>query len=148
MPLLPTYFLLSRLQPPSPLHVLLTIFLTFIVFYATLVISIVLYRVSPFHPLAKFPGPRLAKISQLWAAVVTSGGKRHKRFKKLHDQYGPYVRVGASQLGAWNMVIYTHYSPRRSQRIILCGYEGNTSYSRTERPSKGSKYVAFVQMNS
>jgi hypothetical protein len=34
-------------------------------FHATLVGSIVTYRLSPFHPLAAYPGPTINKVSQL-----------------------------------------------------------------------------------
>ena len=43
---------------------------TFAIFHTTLISSIVLYRLSPFHPLAKYPGPALAKISKLWFVSV------------------------------------------------------------------------------
>lgn len=43
---------------------------TFAIFHTTLISSIVLYRLSPFHPLAKYPGPVLAKISKLWFVSV------------------------------------------------------------------------------
>lgn len=56
--------------------------------------SIVVYRLSPFHPLAKYPGPIACKISQLWAVLIYSRGKAHHYRKLLHDQYGPIVRIG------------------------------------------------------
>jgi len=43
---------------------------TFAIFHTTLISSIVLYRLSPFHPLAKYPGPALAKISKLWFVSI------------------------------------------------------------------------------
>ena len=67
---------------------------TFGLFYFTLGLSIVLYRLSPLHPLAKYPGPAILKITKFAVLVPTFRGKQHIFFKKLHEQYGPCVRVG------------------------------------------------------
>ena len=42
------------------------LFRTYTIFHTTLISSVVLYRLSPFHPLARYPGPALAKVSKLW----------------------------------------------------------------------------------
>ena len=68
--------------------------LAFSVYYATLISSIVIYRLSPWHPLASYPGPVVARISKLWGAIYLAEGKNHHKLKSLHDKYGPYVRVG------------------------------------------------------
>ena len=70
------------------------ILVTFGLFYVTIGLSIVLYRLSPLHPLAKYPGPVILKITKLAATVQAFRGKQHIFFKQLHDQYGPCVRVG------------------------------------------------------
>lgn len=64
------------------------------IYYAVLVLSIVLYRISPFHPLAKYPGPLMGKISKFWGLWIMANGKQHVYIKKLHEKYGMYVRVG------------------------------------------------------
>ena len=86
---------------------------TYATFYTSLASSIVIYRLSPFHPLARYPGPVLAKISKLWF-VSTRGcmpecsvltirlskaylgwqGKQHVHYRNLHKKYGDVVRVG------------------------------------------------------
>ena len=43
---------------------------TYAIFHTTLISSVVLYRLSPFHPLARYPGPLSAKISKLWFVSV------------------------------------------------------------------------------
>lgn len=68
--------------------------LSFGVFFSTLITSIISYRVSPFHPLAKYPGPLLAKITKIQGMRMMATGKNHLYYKELHAQYGPYVRVG------------------------------------------------------
>jgi hypothetical protein len=60
--------------------------------------SIVFYRLSPFHPLSGIPGPKYLRISKIINAWVYSGGEQHKVFLKLHQKYGPIVRVGPSEV--------------------------------------------------
>lgn len=64
------------------------------IFVLTLLSSIFTYRVSPFHPLAQYPGPLLCKASKLWTAYIAYRGKLHHYHRMLHVQYGPIVRVG------------------------------------------------------
>ncbi|KAF8140210.1 high nitrogen upregulated cytochrome P450 monooxygenase 2 [Boletus edulis] len=94
VPLLPTWVLINHCALSFPMA-----FLTaYVLFFATLFTSIVAYRLSSFHPLAKYPGPIMCKISQLWAVLVYSRGKGHHYRKVLHDQYGPIVRIGPNEL--------------------------------------------------
>lgn len=89
VPLLPTWVLINHAFS------FLTAFLAaYGLFSATLFTSIVVYRLSSFHPLAKYPGPTICKISQLWAVRVNSCGKGQHYRKLLHDKYGPIVRIG------------------------------------------------------
>ncbi|KAG6864470.1 hypothetical protein C0991_009304 [Blastosporella zonata] len=67
---------------------------TFPTFWAALSASIILYRLSPWHPLAKYPGPLLCRVSKFWLAFLALGGKQHTYYLSLHEQYGDVVRVG------------------------------------------------------
>ena len=49
------------------------LFRTYAIFYTTLISSVVFYRLSPFHPLARYPGPVLAKVSKLWFVSIRGG---------------------------------------------------------------------------
>ena len=88
---------------------------TYVIFYTTLVLSVIFYRLSPFHPLARYPGPLRAKISKLWFVSIREGvhrwprliihqskarlgwqGKQHVHYRNLHKKYGDVVRVGMS----------------------------------------------------
>ncbi|KAJ8131179.1 hypothetical protein O1611_g2446 [Lasiodiplodia mahajangana] len=65
-----------------------------------------------FHPLRKFPGPLLQRASSLPWALQHSRGVQAHRTQKLHDQYGPVVRIGPNHLSftdtsAWKD-IYGH----------------------------------------
>ncbi|KDR74014.1 hypothetical protein GALMADRAFT_250743 [Galerina marginata CBS 339.88] len=70
----------------------------YVIFYTALLLSIVTYRISPFHPLAQHPGPILCKVSKLWLTYVAYRGKLHEYHKYLHDTYGQIVRVGPNEL--------------------------------------------------
>lgn len=72
--------------------------LTFALFHATLLTSIALYRLSPFHPYAQFPGPIPAKLSMFWVGSIATGGKKYEYISQLHEQYGDYVRVGPNEV--------------------------------------------------
>lgn len=92
---------LSMLLVPQ-LGTIKSIVATFLSYFAVLVLSIVSYRVSPFHPLAQYPGPLLAKITKWWHAYHIYQGKQHLYIQQLHDQYGDVVRIGACRLeSAW-----------------------------------------------
>jgi cytochrome P450 len=51
-----------------------------------------------FSPLRKFPGPKLWAISYIPYARSYTSGHGHKDILKLHQKYGPIVRVGPKHL--------------------------------------------------
>ncbi|CAK4031919.1 Cytochrome P450 [Lecanosticta acicola] len=83
-----------------------------------LALSLIGYMVSRiiydlfFHPLSKFPGPKLNAISELPGIIALLKGRLALENKKLHDRYGSVVRVSPNEL-AFNSVqawedIYGH----------------------------------------
>lgn len=70
----------------------------YIVFLSTLLASIAIYRLSPLHPLASYPGPVLCRVSKMWTAYIAYNGKLQHYYKTLHDTYGPIVRVGPNEI--------------------------------------------------
>lgn len=60
-------------------------------------IGLVVYRVF-FHPLAKYPGPFLAKITDIHQLYHGYKGDRHLEFWRLHQTYGKIVRFGPNSL--------------------------------------------------
>ncbi|KAF7130969.1 hypothetical protein CNMCM5793_003904 [Aspergillus hiratsukae] len=66
-----------------------------LVYLAGLYISLLVYRLL-LHPLHSFPGPVLARISSLWS--ISPKHKTHLTLQALHNQYGPIVRTGPSDL--------------------------------------------------
>ena len=55
---------------------------------------IALYNISPLHPLAHFPVPKIAAASYLYEAYWDwwRVGRYGRVIKQMHDQYGPIVR--------------------------------------------------------
>lgn len=53
-----------------------------------------LYNVSPFHPLAKIPGPKLAAATYLpeFYHDVVLGGRYTHAIKRMHEEYGRRAR--------------------------------------------------------
>jgi len=69
-------------------------FLSYLVYSVTLATSVVAYRISSLHPLSKHPGPLMCKMTKLWSVWVALKGDTHLYHKRLHDKYGPTVRIG------------------------------------------------------
>ncbi|KAI5465273.1 cytochrome P450 [Mariannaea sp. PMI_226] len=49
-------------------------------------------------PLRHFPGPGLAGWTNLWRLFLVRTGDYHVKVKKLHEKYGPVVRIGPNTL--------------------------------------------------
>jgi cytochrome P450 len=58
---------------------------------------IIIYRLY-FHPLARFPGPKINAISSLPGMVWTLQGRLPMETKKLHDKYGSIIRLSPNEL--------------------------------------------------
>lgn len=59
--------------------------------------SLLCYRLI-WRPLRGFPGPIAARISSLWYSTQVTNFDAHKQALKLYNKYGPFVRVGSSDL--------------------------------------------------
>ncbi|OJD29667.1 cytochrome p450 family protein [Diplodia corticola] len=51
-----------------------------------------------FSPLAKYPGPFWASVTDLWLVWLHFQPDHHHRLVKLHNQYGPVVRLKPNKL--------------------------------------------------
>ncbi|KAK4183148.1 Pisatin demethylase [Podospora australis] len=51
-----------------------------------------------FSPLRKYPGPFLARYTNLWRLGLTISGRYHWVIEDLHKKYGPVVRIGPNLL--------------------------------------------------
>ncbi|THH32413.1 hypothetical protein EUX98_g1775 [Antrodiella citrinella] len=123
-PVIATLLLLSHVSTLASLGI------AFGVYHATLLSSIAFYRVSPFHPLARYPGPVLLKLSSLWVYEMGISGKRHLVIQKMHEQYNSEViRIGPNELSFRNassisQIMGTQGLPKGP------AYDGRTSYSK------------------
>ncbi|KAJ5961039.1 Cytochrome P450 E-class group I [Penicillium vulpinum] len=72
----------------------------------SLVIGVVLIGyisyMSYFHPLLRYPGPKIASLTNLWKAYYVYKLVLHERLVELHQQYGPVVRIGPNHLHFWD----------------------------------------------
>ena len=66
----------------------------FVTYWSSLMSFTLVYRLSPFHPLAKYRGPAIAKASKLWGSYHSATGNIHRCYKSLHERFGDVVRVG------------------------------------------------------
>ncbi|KAL0952490.1 hypothetical protein HGRIS_006753 [Hohenbuehelia grisea] len=57
-----------------------------------------LYNISILHPLSKFPGPLLNKLSNLKNAFIVLSGRRSWVEMELHAKYGTIVRTGPNTI--------------------------------------------------
>lgn len=51
-----------------------------------------------FHPLSKFPGPRLWAISRIPFAYYNVRGVTHLKLEEMHEKYGDVVRCAPDEL--------------------------------------------------
>ncbi|RDX41710.1 high nitrogen upregulated cytochrome P450 monooxygenase 2 [Lentinus brumalis] len=61
-------------------------------------LSIILYRLSPLHPLARYPGPYLRRVSHVVSACIAAPGNRCRRFDALRLKYGDVIRTGPNEV--------------------------------------------------
>ncbi|KZV71626.1 cytochrome P450 [Peniophora sp. CONT] len=65
---------------------------------ATLALFTLAYRISPFHPLARFPGPLINKLTSFRMMYIVYTGQRNRYIMDLHKNYGKFVRTSPNTL--------------------------------------------------
>ncbi|EXJ61603.1 hypothetical protein A1O7_02031 [Cladophialophora yegresii CBS 114405] len=71
-----------------------------------------IYNISPFHPLSKYPGPLLWRATRLTASWHQARGDLYKCIDAIHSKYGPTVRIAPDELSftnpeAWSQIYNT-----------------------------------------
>ncbi|RDX50794.1 high nitrogen upregulated cytochrome P450 monooxygenase 2 [Lentinus brumalis] len=67
-------------------------------YVAAIAASVIVYRLSPLHPLARYPGPVWRKVSMIGPAILATSGNRAWAFANMHRKYGDIVRSGPNEL--------------------------------------------------
>lgn len=123
-------------------HLSAAMLLSHTLYITTLFTSIILYRLSPFHPLAEVPGPTIGKISKLWSLYIACTNQQLSYIQKLHAQYGPVVRTGqllsnhSAILEKINLNSINHFprsEPSSHCRCISCAYSTRSKIFRKSR---------------
>ncbi|RGP81374.1 cytochrome p450 monooxygenase [Fusarium longipes] len=60
-----------------------------------------------FHPLAKVPGPFLAKLTKFWLFFEESGGDAANTLAGLHRKHGKLVRVSPNEVAIYDRDVFT-----------------------------------------
>lgn len=66
------------------------------------VLAVYVSYMAYFHPLSRYPGPKIAALTNLWKAYYVYKLVLHEKLVELHEQYGPVVRVGPNHLHFWD----------------------------------------------
>ncbi|KAH9940212.1 uncharacterized protein BXZ73DRAFT_43320, partial [Epithele typhae] len=98
--LLPPVSLVSAIAATSPFLTLTrACILVLPTYVASLVLSTLIYRLSPFHPLAQYPGPLGCKLTKFRMAFLGATGRQHVYIQHLHERYASdIVRIGPNEL--------------------------------------------------
>lgn len=51
-----------------------------------------------FHPLARYPGPFWASLTNLWSLSLSTKGDWPRQLRALHARYGPVVRIAPNEV--------------------------------------------------
>jgi hypothetical protein len=139
-----SYYYFQARDPNNALILSLELILTYVI---TLSSTTIFYRLSPFHPLAKYPGPMLWRIGSLPLALVSFKGHRHLVIDRLHQQYGKFVRIGEKLSYLW---IITYSLLARLFELQTCTGPNalsinasgafNTIYGATNHMTKSDSY--------
>ncbi|THH31228.1 hypothetical protein EUX98_g2944 [Antrodiella citrinella] len=103
MPILIFFFVLVPLASSmillAHLPLMIALPVAFTTYFSALLTSIGLYRLSPFHPLSRYPGPIKLKLSSLFVYHMAIKGDRHKYIQRLHEEYqSDVLRIGPNEL--------------------------------------------------
>lgn len=109
------------------------------------------------HPLSKYPGPLLWRLSRLPFLLSFMQGRLPHDIKKLHEQYGDIVRLAPDELSfidpaAWGDIYpknflrpyeYKDQPPgKNASNLIACTEEEHARFRRLLAPAFSERYTA------
>ncbi|KAF7173431.1 hypothetical protein CNMCM5623_005644 [Aspergillus felis] len=86
----------SKLRDGSPKELTVTFLLTVAVGAVSDYLGPLLHGLL-FSPLRKVPGPFLARVTRWWEYRLVARGDSNQEYIRLHEKYGPVVRVGPNR---------------------------------------------------
>ena len=91
-----TYLFQVKNLSPTPVIDAATIFSGYLL---GLFGSVTVYRLSPFHRLHKFPGPKMAAVTKFWHVWQCRDSRNHEMMERLSKEYEgePLVRIGMAE---------------------------------------------------
>ncbi|GFF89445.1 isotrichodermin C-15 hydroxylase [Aspergillus udagawae] len=103
-----------------------------------------------FHPLAKYPGPWLAKITNLHAGYHAWRGDLHIDMWRCHEKYGDFVRYGPNSLlvntAAGLQDIYAHGKNfKKAQRYAAMVHRAPNTLTVIDKKKHGKKRRVISQ---
>ncbi|KAI0805613.1 cytochrome P450 [Xylaria sp. FL0064] len=98
-----------------------------IAFYIARGVYLTVYRLY-FHPLAKFPGPKLGAATHWYEAYYDifskGGGQWTFQIRRLHERYGPIVRINPDEIHIDDVEYYD---------TVFCNSAPNRPIDKTEK---------------
>ncbi|KAK6865952.1 Cytochrome P450 monooxygenase BOA3 [Apiospora arundinis] len=105
-----------------------------------------------FHPLAKFPGPKLAAVSELWYIWTYVGGRWPYVIENAHKKYGGVVRIAPNELSFINREAFKdiYAAPTKTRKLFTkdpmmydIGQPSNIAYEMD--PEKHAQKLKLMQ---
>ncbi|KIJ29725.1 hypothetical protein M422DRAFT_188065, partial [Sphaerobolus stellatus SS14] len=89
------------------------------IYLTVLSLSILVYRLSPWHPLASTPGRKKAAATKWWMVyrILVKGGRHWN--DRAHNKYGVFVRVGPNEVSVKSSMAVKPIYTQVSKKLVL-----------------------------
>ncbi|KAJ2985343.1 hypothetical protein NUW58_g5586 [Xylaria curta] len=89
-----------------------------------------------FHPLAKFPGPRVAAVSNIWYTYSWLSGRYPWETEKVLKTYGDVVRIAPNEL--------LFFTPEAFADIYSAHFKNHETFQKTNLNNRGGKHGGIL----